>query len=131
MISLLGSAGRGKPVYDQDRLAGRLGRRILHRRLSAVDRRRYGTVMRWGYGLSLGAVFGVAQRRLRAPLLLAGPGLGICIWLFELATLPRVGATPPLRQWSSGEIAGDAVQAVGFGLAAAFTLALMDRAGFG
>jgi hypothetical protein len=129
VISLLGSARQGKPVSEPDRLAGRLGRKILHRRLSGVTRRRSGTLMRWSYGLSLGAMLGLAQRRLRAPLFVAGPGLGLSIWVFELAMLPRVGATPPLRQWSSADIAADAVQAMCFGVAAAATLALIEPTG--
>ncbi|MDQ6944688.1 MAG: hypothetical protein M3256_00115 [Actinomycetota bacterium] len=83
--------------------------------------------MRWSYGSGLGAIYGIAQDGLRLPFPLAGLGLGAAVWIFEILALPATGATPPLRRWGRAQIAGDALQTMLFGTAAAATLAVLGQ----
>jgi hypothetical protein len=75
----------GRPVYHQARMARRL----------------FGTAapapaMRWAYGVTVG----ILAEHLEPSPLWFGPAIA----LFELAVLPAVGATPPVRRWPRGQV---------------------------
>jgi hypothetical protein len=52
--------------------------------------------------------------------------LGSAILAFELVTLPRVGATPPAREWTRTEIMLDATNAALFAVVTSLVLAVID-----
>jgi len=128
VVHLLSPADGHQPVYAPERLVGRIANRFLHRQLSPSQRRRYGTLLRWLYGPSWGAVFGAAQGVARIPYPAAALALGTTVWAFELMALPLSGATPALKKWGLAQIAGDGLQTVLYGIATASALALLDEA---
>ena len=103
--------------------AALLGRRPVYAPAS-IARRLFGgdattgRALRWSYGPALGVAAewlapksgSVARRALR---------IGGAVLAFELATLPRVGATPKLRAWPLAELGLLALHTAAFGLAAA------------
>jgi hypothetical protein len=55
----------------------------------------YTNAVHWGYGIWLGAAYGVARRWLRSPATVQGPVFGLGVWAWSYATLVPVG----LYQW--------------------------------
>jgi hypothetical protein len=55
----------------------------------------YTNVMHWGYGISMGAAYGLAQRWLRRRPAVQGPLFGLGVWASSYATLVPLG----LYQW--------------------------------
>jgi len=86
-----------RPVYD----VGAMGRRLF-------GSARAGSALRWIYGPTLAIV----QKKLRLPPLLVGPAIALC----ELLAMPRVGATPPVREWRRGEVPALFAHATAFAL---------------
>lgn len=78
-----------------------------------------GLAMRWVYGPTLGAIFGVWRRAARRRRPARGVALGAAIYCSELALLPRIGATPPLRSWPRGDVVTLALHTLVFGGATA------------
>jgi putative membrane protein len=69
-------AGEPATVKAVGAAAGRLG---IH--LEESRKRRVGAVVHYVYGAAWGAVFGIAERKLEFPLLLAGVSFGAALWL--------------------------------------------------
>ncbi|PZR97531.1 MAG: hypothetical protein DLM67_07740 [Candidatus Nephthysia bennettiae] len=109
-----------RPIYDPGRMAGRLVGRVLEVKLRSKQRRLAGRLMRWPYGASWGATLALLPEL--GPWPARGLGLGVAIWLFELAALPLSGATPPLRAWKREEILLDALNSCLYGVVATATL---------
>jgi hypothetical protein len=87
-----------RPAYDVDAM----GRRLF-------GSARAGTALRWIYGPSLAVI----QKKLRLPPLLFGPAIA----LGELLVMPRVGATPKVQKWRTGEVPLLFAHATAFALA--------------
>ncbi|MGH7910934.1 MAG: hypothetical protein ACREQM_00385 [Candidatus Dormibacteraceae bacterium] len=110
-------------VYEPATMVARLAQSRLHVKLPADQRRWAGVAMRWPYGAAWGTALGaLAGRRLSRAWPLWGLALGVSVLGFELLALPRAGATPPLSEWRSDEIAIDALNTLVFGLTCALTL---------
>ena len=118
--------GGRPPIFDPQRMAQRLLHRLTGRRPSERTARLCATAMRSLYGPAWGAL-GAMPRLVRRPSVRASAlVLGSAIWGFELLTLPRVGATPPAREWTRTEIALDAANAALFALVTSLVLAAID-----
>lgn len=103
-----------RPVFDTTDLARRLAMRWAGTALDERSARRWGTAMRALYGPSWSLAWTVATGRRRLSPAFSIVALGAAIWITELATMPAIGATPPLRQWAPVEIALDATNAMLF-----------------
>jgi hypothetical protein len=120
--------GGRSPVFDPERMADRLLARTIGRHPSHRGARACGMAMRLGYGPAWGVVWALVRRLHRPTLRVSTLQLAAVIFGFELAALPRVGATPPLRQWPRLEIVLDAGNAAVFALVASAVLAAMGPA---
>lgn len=129
VVQLLSSGDRRHDVFDPTQMAGRLSNRYLGERLSPGQQRRYGGLMRWLYGSTLGVLFSEVQAVLRLPSPVAALGLGGTVLIFELLALPLSGATPPVRTWGWGQIGKDALQTMLFGASVASAVVLLDSTG--
>lgn len=97
----------------------------IARRLFARDGTT-GRLLRWTYGPALGLAAewltpksgGVARQAFR---------IGGAVLAFELAALPRVGATPKLRKWPLADLGLLALHTAAFGLAAAIARGFAGR----
>jgi hypothetical protein len=58
----------------------------------------------------------------------ASVALAVVIWLTELALLPGLGATPPLKQWPRADILLDGTNALAFSLVLTAALQRTHRA---
>ena len=67
----------------------------------------YTNVMHWGYGVSMGAGYGLAQSRLRGRSALAGPAFGLGVWAWSYATLIPLGLYKWPWKYRAGAIAKD------------------------
>jgi len=76
-------------------------------------------------GLTVGAVFGVVQRRARLPYPLAALGLGAAAMAGSDLPMTALGLTDP-RDWDGTSWAADALPHLAYGAAAAATYALID-----
>ena len=110
--ALLGHA----PPYAVKHLAAQGAKRWLGLRLAPRAAGRWGLVMRWVYGPTLGALHVWLRPRLPQAGWLRGGVLGGGVWLFERLVFPRLGVTPPARSWSPAERHWLAVQTLLFGL---------------
>lgn len=117
--------GGRRPVFDTSVMAHRLVRAASGRSLDEDQARRIGTAMRLVYGPSWAMLLGVATARHRPKLLRTTVLLAGTIWVIELATLPLVRATPPLRLWPGTDVALDLSNTVVYAAAAT----LIVRAG--
>ncbi|HXM59189.1 MAG TPA: hypothetical protein VOB72_27585 [Candidatus Dormibacteraeota bacterium] len=115
------------PVYDPAAMVQRLVGRRLGRRLAPRERRLAGELMRWPYGAAWGVGLALFGRQARGPV--AGLGLGLVVWLFELVTLPATGATPRLGEWERAEIALDLLNTSVYGLVVGASLGLLSLEG--
>lgn len=119
--------GGQRPIFLPNAMVQRMARRIGY----TVDdgtARLIGNLMRAGYG----PAWGVAWERLRTgrsshPVRDACL-LGSVIWVFELAVLPRVGATPQVVDWPRRDIVWDLGNALAFAAVYTCAVALMDSA---
>ncbi len=105
-------------------MAGRVGYHV-----GGNAARVMGKVLRAGYGPMWGIAWAVAHHG-RAPRHASDAvALASLIWAFELAVLPCVGATPPLRSWPRADIASDGVNCLAFATTYTCVIALMGRPG--
>jgi hypothetical protein len=92
-----------KPVYAAVVIGVRLFLRGRGRfPTTTAAARRLGLVVRWLYGIALGAVYTL----LAAPApsaVVDGLLLGTVIYVFEIFAMPAVGATPSLARWRPAE----------------------------
>jgi hypothetical protein len=94
-----------------------LGPRIVKRQAPLVT-----TAAHWGYGTALGAIYGLAQSRLRVHPLLHGSVFGTAVWGLSYATLAPLGIYEAPWRYPARELAVDwSYHAVyGLGVAGAF-----------
>lgn len=88
--------------------------------LGPASARSLGAAFRWSYGTTWGALFG-ALRPTGARWLPSALALSLSIYAFELATAPRVGATPRARRWPRAELSTLLLHTTVYGLATEFT----------
>jgi hypothetical protein len=67
----------------------------------------YTNVMHWGYGITMGAAFGLAQRWLRARPSFQGPAFGLGVWAWSYATLVPLRLYKWPWHYRAGAIAKD------------------------
>lgn len=73
---------------------------------SARDKQRFSNLVHAGYGTGWGAIRGVLGFLGLGPVAASAVHLAL-VWGTEQATLPRLGVTPPVREWGAKEIAID------------------------
>ncbi|HEX8821069.1 MAG TPA: hypothetical protein VF794_14165 [Archangium sp.] len=114
------------PPYAVKHLASRGAKRWLGRRLGPRAAQRWGLVLRWVYGPTLGLL----QAWLRPWLSQGGARRGLVlgggVWLFERLAFPLLGVTPPPRSWAPAERWWLPLQTSVFGLV---TEAVLSRTG--
>jgi hypothetical protein len=86
------AAKRAKPV---EKLAGKLAKGVLDKRLDKGEREVGGQVLHWGYGLGWGAYYGIMQSTLKLPFALHGTLLGGLMALAASTIIPAMGVAPP------------------------------------
>jgi len=91
-----------------------------------TGKKRFATVVHYGYGTSLGTirgVIGVAG--------LAGPAATAAhfaaVWGNELVMLPKLGVAPPATEWGAKEVAVDAFHHLGYATATGLAYDYLDR----
>jgi len=104
------------PPYAVKHIVAQGAKQWLGLRLAPPTAGRWGLVMRWVYGPTLGALHAWLRPLLPQARGLRGGLLGGGVWLFEWLTFPRLGVTPPPRAWSPAERHWLAVQTLVFGL---------------
>ncbi|KFA92990.1 hypothetical protein Q664_11940 [Archangium violaceum Cb vi76] len=105
------------PPYSVRHIARRAARAWFGVRLRPREAQRWGLVMRWLYGPTLGVLGGWLRPMLPGPV--HGLVLGGGVWLFEWLSFPRLRVTPPPHTWSPAERRWLAVQCLLFGLVTA------------
>lgn len=108
-----------RPVYAPHELTRRLG---LNRSPALAQ------ALRWSYGPMVGVlceyVYPQRARPLRRALAVAGT-----IFSFEIAALPLVGATPPLKRWPRSHVALMLLHTFVFGVASSTRLQALSLLG--
>lgn len=107
-------------VYAPAHVGRGLAARWFAGALSPARGMRFGHALRWVYGPSLGMLFTSVRGVLPRNPLAAGLCFGVGIFAFEVAVMPAVSATPPVRAWSSAERWLLVVHTAVFGVATAF-----------
>jgi hypothetical protein len=87
----------------------------------------YTTVMHWGYGISMGAAYGLAQRWLRARASVQGPAFGLGVWAWSYATLVPLGLYKWPWHYRAGAIAKDVSYHLLYGTGTAVGYELLAR----
>lgn len=89
----------------------------------------YTNAMHWGYGISMGAAYGLAQRWARGRPALQGPAFGLGVWAWSYATLVPLGLYKWPWHYRGGAIAKDVSYHLlyGAGTAAGYELAGRKR----
>jgi hypothetical protein len=104
------------PPYAVRHIAARLAHRALHRELTPLQARRWGSAMRAVYGPLLGLAWASVRENTPQGLVPRGLLLGAGVLALELTAFPLLRATAPLRTWSPAESAWLAAQVAVFGL---------------
>lgn len=104
------------PPYSVRHIARRAAREWFGVRLRPQAAQRWGLVMRWLYGPTLGVLQVWLRPVLPGPAPLRGLLLGGGVWLFEWLSFPLLRVTPPPRTWSPAERRWLALQCLLFGL---------------
>jgi hypothetical protein len=116
----------GITSWDQTSAPAKVGKLLfettLHQELPVSEASLTTNVMHWGYGLTWGAVFGLAvgsRSQLRP---WQGPLLGLLVWLASYVTLPIAGFYKPIWSYDLKTLWDDlsAHLVYGAGVAAAF-----------
>ncbi|WNG62226.1 hypothetical protein F0U59_51650 [Archangium gephyra] len=107
------------PPYSVHHIARRAARAWFGVRLRPREAQRWGLVMRWLYGPTLGVLGGWLRPMLPGPAPFHGLVLGGGVWLFEWLSFPPLRVTPHPRTWSPAERRWLAVQCLLFGLVTA------------
>lgn len=110
------------PPYAMHHIARRAARAWFGLRLRPRQAQRWGLVMRWIYGPTLGVLGKWLQPVLPGPTPIHGLLLGGGVWLFEWLSFPRLHVAPPPRTWSPAERRWLAIQGLLFGLVTASVL---------
>ncbi len=112
--------------WDQTSAPAKVGKLLfeitLHRELPASQASLTTNVMHWGYGLTWGAVFGVAVGSRSHMRPWQGPLLGLLVWLASYVSLPIAGFYKPIWSYDLKTLWDDlsAHLVYGTGVAAAF-----------
>ena len=81
----------------------------------------------WGYGISLGAAYGLAQRWLRPRPAIQGPIFGLGVWAWSYATLVPLGLYRWPWRYRAGAIAKDVSYHLIYGTGTALGYELFAR----
>lgn len=95
--------GHRLPVYAAANVGGGLARRWLAGVMLPPTEIWFGYLLRWLYGPSLGVLFMRLRTVLPPTPLAAGLCFGAGVVAFEIAVMPAVAATPPIRTWPRPE----------------------------
>lgn len=87
----------------------------------------YTNAMHWGYGISLGPMFGLAQRWLRPRPALQGPAFGLGVWAWSYATLVPLGLYKWPWHYRASAIAKDVSYHLLYGTGTAVGYELLAR----
>ena len=87
----------------------------------------YTNVMHWGYGIAMGATYGLAQRWLRSHAAVQGPLFGLSVWATSYATLVPLGLYKWPWQYRAGAIAKDVSYHLLYGTGTAVGYGLLAR----
>ena len=103
---------------------GVTGRRVPAERIPLFT-----NAVHWGYGTSMGVVYGLAQRARKARPALDGPLFGLGVWVSSYATLVPLGLYEWPWHYRAGAIAKDVSYHLvyGSGVAAGYELAARAR----
>lgn len=121
-LRLMVRAGQ-KPVFLPEKMVQRLAGTVGYT-VGEKPARRIGNVLRAAYGPTWGIAWAVLRRERGSRHLPHAFVLGSVIWAFELAVLPRVRATPPLRQWPRADIVMDLANCLAFAVTYTFVIAV-------
>ena len=131
---------RSKPPADEERNAAprwadapapaKVARKIAH--VFGVDPSRdriplLTNVMHWGYGISLGTAYSIADRRPRSHPLLRGIGFGLGAWAAAYAELVPLGIYKPPWRYDVKTLATEGSYHVTYGVAVAGAAAALAR----
>jgi hypothetical protein len=104
----------------------RLAERVLGREIPARDARLVSNVTHWGYGMTMGALYGVlASTRRTVPPVPAGLAWGATVWASSYVTLPLAGVYQPIWKYDVKTLADDLTAHLAFGVVTAATFALL------
>ncbi len=118
--------GGREPVFAPSLIVRRMVLAATGHSLDRRAARALGGLMRAGYGPSWAAAYAVVRGDSPPRWARDTCTLGAVIWIFEMATLPMVRATPPLRRWPPAEIALDLSNGLVFAALANTVMALQD-----
>jgi hypothetical protein len=118
----------GRPtLYSAGPVARRLAARFTKWQLAERPQAVAGLMLRWCYGVCVGAVYARVRPRLPS----SAPAAAVClaggIFGFELLALPSLGATPPLGTWDPAQLGMLAAHTLSYGLGTACAYDLMTR----
>ncbi|WP_438025268.1 hypothetical protein [Sorangium sp. So ce233] len=90
--------------------------------------------MHWGYGVTNGALFGLATSRIHLrtvrAALLAGAAMGTAVWAIGyIGWLPAAKLTPPVWRQGARHVAVSVLGHMAFGIVSAIPILLLDRKG--
>lgn len=119
--------GQRLPVYAAANVGGGLARRWLAGVMLPPAEVRFGYLLRWLYGPSLGVLFMRLQPVLPRRPFAAGLCFAAGVFAFEVAVMPVVAATPPLRTWPRAERSLLLLHTAVFGVATALAAELSRR----
>lgn len=83
--------------------------------------------MHWGYGVTWGGVYGLAQSRLRAHPAVHGMVLGTGLWGLEYAQLVPLGISEPPWEYPAKDLGVELSSHLVYGLATAYAFDQIDR----
>lgn len=119
--------GRRLPVYAAANVGGGLARRWLAGTMLPRAEVRFGYLLRWLYGATLGLLFIRLRPVLPPRPLAAGLCFGAGVFAFEVAVMPAVAATPPIRKWPRAERSLLVLHTAAFGVATALAAEAIPR----
>lgn len=90
------------------------------------EKKRFGTLVHWGYGTGWGAVRGVLGA-LGLPAPAATAAHLATVWGTEQVMLPALGISPPATQWGAKELAIDAWHHLVYAAATGAVYELLDH----
>lgn len=119
--------GGRPPVFDTTVMASALLLRLTGRPPSPGWARVCGIGMRCAYGPTWAGGWSLLTTSRKGPTIGSVGVAALSIWGFELAILPRSGATPPLRDWQRLEIVLDLTNAAIYAAVAGVILSALTR----
>ncbi len=115
------------PVFATTEISRALITKVTGRTPSVGLARASGNVVRWAYGPVWAVVWGALPGPCSRPTVRSTATLALLIWGLELVTLPRPGATPPLRTWPTVDILLDLTNASLYALVAGVSLTVLTE----